>query len=787
MKKILTLLAILTFNLTCFAQAPNWEWGRSARGTSYDYAYGLGIDANRNVYIAGKFMSSKIVFGTDTLTNAGVWDDYLVKYNNAGNELWARDIGGTDADLCNNIAVDASGNIYIAGYFQSTTITFGMITLTNISGDDTYIAKYDSSGNAIWAKNFGSSSTGIYGICADANGNLYVAGALWGSITLGGTTLTSIGAADVLIIKYDTSGNVVWAKSAGGVDIDRALSIGVDANGNSYITGIYTNASITFGSTTLTNNGNEDIFVAKYDPSGNVLWAKGAGSVWTDGVGSIGVNPNGNTYITGYFSASIVFDTDTLYGGSEVPFVVKYDPSGNVKWTKGTSGGGQNQHGIGTALDSNGNVYVAGWFTTPSIDFDGTVLANASGEDIFIAKYDSLGHVIGAQRAGDIWNEFPARICVDPNGNSYITGDYDNSFILGNDTLINYAYSEIFVAKLGSNFICPLVWPGDANNDLIVDNTDLLPIGLNYSASGNMRDSISNAWLGQFCSAWALNQPDSTNMKYADCNGDGIVNSSDTVAVNLNYGSAHTLKKAITSNEKSAPPLFIIPDSVAFYTGDTARFDIIAGNLSNPVNALYGIAYDIHVDPTFIKTGSLKFKHVSSWLGNPASDALTLSKKFESTGDVENAIVRTNHINHSGYGKIGELEFIVNPAIISNDTAFISISYYDAIDSAGQQVPFIVTDTSCIIIPLSISVNELSHQDFSISPNPAHDKLIITASAVQKQTLVNIFNLQGQEMMQAQYHNTNTMELDVSALAKGVYLVKIQSENGVVNKKLVIQ
>jgi hypothetical protein len=325
------------------------------------------------------------------------------------------------------------------------------------------------------------------------------------------------------------------------------------------------------------------------------------------------------------------------------------------------------------------------------------------------------------------------------------------------------------------------VWPGDANNDSIVDNNDLLPIGLYYGTSGIARDSISNLWMGQLCAQWPAMQADSTNMKHADSNGDGIVNSSDTVAINLNYGLTVGSKKKIIHNEKSVTSLSIVPSASFFYGGDTARFDVIVGDVLNPVNALYGIAYDIHVDPVFIESGTMKFEHTSSWLGNPFSDALSVAKIFESPGNIENAIVRTDHADQTGYGKIGEFEFVIEPSVAYIDTLHILISYYNAVDATGQPVSFTVIDTAVVIFPVTTSILQNALSDVSFYPNPVNSTLHMR---LQQNSKIEILDIKGL-LITTINDCGKEVTIDVGNLSSGVYIIKAESDKDIFINKFI--
>lgn len=199
---------------------------------------------------------------------------FIVKYDAAGNVVWANNAGGTNPDNGVGIAADASGNSYVTGYFMSDSITFGATTLVNDTTDgssDIYIVSYDTGGNVAWAKSAGGDTLESgQRIATDAYGNCYLTGYFTGNfISFGTITLlnTNTGTADMFVASYDASGNTAWAKSTGGNDTDVGVGIGLDANGAGYVLGWYQSASIDFGNTTLlnTNPGSADMYLAKFD------------------------------------------------------------------------------------------------------------------------------------------------------------------------------------------------------------------------------------------------------------------------------------------------------------------------------------------------------------------------------------------------------------------------------------------------------------------------------------------------------------------------------------------
>ncbi len=369
----------------------NVLWAKSFGGSDQDWGCSITTDAAGNVYASGAFHSATIAFGTTTLTNGGSYGDmFVVKLDPSGNVLWAKSAPGDFDDAGQAISADTYGNVYVAGWFTSYHISFGSTTLTHTGGYfDSFIVKYDSNGNVLWVKGTGGSNDEqTQSITTDAAGNAYMAGWYNPDISFGSTTLPNYsGGYNSFIVKYDSSGNVLWAKGAGAFGY---YSITADIAGNVYVTGLFT-SSATFGATTLTCNGGSDVLVVKYNPSGDVLWAKSAGGSVSDYATTITADIAGNAYAGGYFSSStITFGTTTLTNnGGQDAFIVKYNPSGNVLWAK--SAGGSGDEGVGgITADAAGNVYTTGLFSSPTIVFGSTTLTINSGSsgysDVFIAK-----------------------------------------------------------------------------------------------------------------------------------------------------------------------------------------------------------------------------------------------------------------------------------------------------------------------------------------------------------------------------------------------------------------
>ncbi|MGZ4034601.1 MAG: T9SS type A sorting domain-containing protein, partial [Bacteroidia bacterium] len=257
---------------------------------------------------------------------------YIVKYDSSGNNIWAKKAGSTSDENAGDIKIDLSGNVIVSGAFKGPSIVFGSTTLTNASSGsmDLFLVKYDGSGNVIWAKRAGGTAEDSgRNLSVDASGNIFVTGYfLSPTLTIGATTLTDVGAQDILIAKYDSSGNPLWAKSIGNTGDDRSFGCVVDGNGNLCVMGFFSSTSLMFGTTTLTSNGSYDLFVAKYNSIGNLLWAKSAGGTSIEFVYGMAVDSDNNLLIAGsFYSSSVSFGTITINNGGAAGspdlFVVK--------------------------------------------------------------------------------------------------------------------------------------------------------------------------------------------------------------------------------------------------------------------------------------------------------------------------------------------------------------------------------------------------------------------------------------------------------------------------------
>jgi hypothetical protein len=477
------------------------EWAAKIAGASDDYGQGIAVDSSGNVYVIGHYTSATLnVYSQNTttpatqLSNSGMVDVFIAKYDTSGVVQWAARVGGSDIDEGYGISTDSSGNVYVIGRYNIDTLTFyntddgdSGITLTNSgSGSDVFIAKYDTNGVVQWVVKAAGSS-GDYGnsISADSSGNVYVIGhsdsnPLTFYTTLGtssGKQLSNSGNSDVFIAKYDTNGVVQWAAKVDGSSIDEGYGISADSSGNVYVIGhsdsttlnVYSQNTTT-PATQISNSGGNDVFIAKYDTNGNVDWAANVAGTSDDYGRGIAVDSSGNVYAIGYSDSTTlnVYSQNTTTpatqlstSGIEAVFIAKYDTNGVVQWAAKIAGA-SDDYGYGISTDSGGNVYVIGYSFSGTLTFynaggtsSGKTIPNSGNSDVFIAKYDTNGVVQWAGRAAGPTFDYGNSISADSSGNVYVIGysqsptfTFDTTFgTSSGKTLSNSGGFDVFIAK----------------------------------------------------------------------------------------------------------------------------------------------------------------------------------------------------------------------------------------------------------------------------------------------------------------------------------------------------
>ena len=444
-KLCLLLSCFFYIHQSLFAAESDYGWVRGGGGVYNDRGSAVATDKEGNIIMTGHFQNTA-TFGTITLTSAGSDDIFIAKYDASGHLLWAKRAGGINYDQGCGIATDQSNNIILTGKFQREA-NFDTNTLTGTGYTDAFIVKYNAAGEVLWARQLGSNSVLIgNAVTADASGNILVTGEFDGRAAFGDDFVSTIGKYDIFIVKYDAMGSFLWGRQAGGTDIDHGFDVATDEAGNCYVTGDF-QFTATFTPYTVTSNGQNDVFMAKYNALGSIVWVKRAGGATNDRGSSLTMDLTNNILITGYFMGTADFGTMTLTseGYRSDVFLAKFDQDGNVLYAK-RAGGANWDHGNGVAVDRSGNALITGYFEETA-GFGSTTLQSAGSWDIFIAKYDMAGNELWANRAGGEDQDEGISIATDISDNWIVTGYFKDTAAFGTISILSFGSWDAFVAR----------------------------------------------------------------------------------------------------------------------------------------------------------------------------------------------------------------------------------------------------------------------------------------------------------------------------------------------------
>jgi len=421
-----------------------------AGGNGGDLAYGVAVDASKNIIMVGQFQNTA-TFGAWSLTSLGGWDGFVAKTNAAGGYKWAQRVGtAAGDDQVNKVVVDSGGNIYITGKFYGA-LTLGNITLTSAGSADIFIAKLDFNGNFLWAKRAGSSHATLedegIAITLDTTGNVYVTGAFAGTAGFGATSLVSAGDTDIFVTKLDSNGVFLAAWRDGGANKDVAKGIGIDGSGNVVVTGEFQTQTV-IGSNTFNaagGGGDKDVFVARYNNAGVLSWAlRFGGSAGVEESGGVAVESGGSSYVHGTFWGTVNFGAATLTsaGGSDV-FVLRLDVGGDVLWAK-RAGGTGNDTASAIRFGGTGQIYTTGHFQG-SVTLAGGTLNSAGASDVYGVVFNTAGTVTHAASGGGATSDLGMDLALDADGRVVIVGAFTGSATFGGTTLSSGGFEDAFV------------------------------------------------------------------------------------------------------------------------------------------------------------------------------------------------------------------------------------------------------------------------------------------------------------------------------------------------------
>ena len=434
----------------------NFSWSRGYGDSLLDEGRSVATDASGNVISVGTYFNRAII-GSDTLkgdTRLGNNDVMIIKSDSLGNPFWARTITGTAIENVRSVVTDASGNIYVAGSFQGV-MKAGNVSLSSSGSTDGFVVKYSSSGVVQYAIKIGGTTADVINdIKADAT-NLYFVGGFGGSLTFG-NTISAAGEIDAMIGSLSlATGAANWVVGQGGYSYDMANALAID-NNFIYTTGYFCNNRDISGPYNLASSGTFNMFVGKHNISnGSVVWGRtlsGTGSEYGNG---IALDASGNPIVTGTFNFHIdapgsrVVSRMILTRGAEDIFVTKFSAAGVYQWVYTMGGTGSDNFGKIATYNASNNFVGTGFYQNNAY-FRGYSLNSTGLGDMFVYSADANGGTNWVNRSSSTGAvaKSGSDVAVSSSGAVYVTGTSAGTTNFGVTSVVAKGQTDMFVTKL---------------------------------------------------------------------------------------------------------------------------------------------------------------------------------------------------------------------------------------------------------------------------------------------------------------------------------------------------
>ncbi len=742
------------------------QWTKTFGGTSNDIGYHIELDASNNIYAVGQFGTTVDFdpgFGTNSITTSGSLDVFLQKFSTNGTFQWVKTFGGTQNELPYSFARDQSGNLIITGYFNGTTdFDPGASTAnrTAIAPSDAYVLKLDFNGNFDWVATMGGPGTSSgNAISVDGSGNIYSFGRFTQTIDLDpgvGISNFTTSTTDLYIQKLNASGVFQWAKTINGTSSAlRAYGLKVQS-GFIYLNGSFTNTADFdpgLGISNHTSNGNYDNIIIKLDDNGNYVWSFSSGGIDVDRPEDIYVNASDEVLITGFFADTVDFDpgpnvNNLISNGCNDIFIQKLDASGNYIWA--TSMGGLNcEWGYAIKADANGNIYLGGNFSSPSIDFDpGPNVSNFSGSAIYESYILKLNECT-ATAATDIQTACISYTWID--GNTYTSSNSSATYTLANaagcDSLVTLALTIVNSATgIDTRTECNAYTWIDGNNYTASNNSASFNL---VGGASNGCDSLVTLALTIVNSATGTDTRTECNA-YTWIDGNNYTSSNNSASFNLVGGASNGCDSLVTL------ALTIINTA----TGTDTRTEC------NAYTWIDGNNYTS-------SNNSASFNLVGG-ASNGCDSLVTLDLTINSVSDLTTSISGLSIIANNSVATYQWLDCDNNYDLINGETGQTFIASANGNFAVELTENGCVDTSSCVAIT-TVGIVENSFEGIlKVYPNPTCGYFSIDLGASYESSWVSITDILGKLIVSKNLSQTQFLNFSIKEPA-GIYIVSIEA------------
>lgn len=325
------------------------------------------------------------------------------------------------------------------------------------------------------------------------------------------------------------------------------------------------------------------------------------------------------------------------------------------------------------------------------------------------------------------------------------------------------------------------VWPGDANYDGVANAYDVLAVGQAFASAGPARANASTQWTAQPSLDWNASLFNGTNHKHADTDGNGLIDFDDTLAINLNYGQSHPLRIA---NGLLMPSADLQVVANADTVGTSMNVELIV-SISTPVDSISGLAFRMLLDTALVKINQTTIDYVGSYLGTNSVDMVKVDKVFSNSGMVEIGLSRTDQQNISGIGQVVRIGIVTTDNVSGKVTMYFDPMDIDGITAAGNPVTLTPIGTEVVIDPAFTSVSDWQQSlGCVIAPVPASENVQISFAGDINLMPYHLFGSRGELVAEGVISQKRSW-LDISLLPMGVYQMRIQTENGIMIRKII--
>jgi hypothetical protein len=790
--------------------AGNFVWAKGLGGASLDQAFGLAVDASSNVYTIGAFQGTADFdpsASTYTLSTSGSQDAYISKLDASGNFVWTKNMGGIGSTTKgNSIAVDASGNVYTTGVYNSAVDfdpSVSTYTLASLGINDAYVSKLDASGNFSWAKNMGMANAITNGVSIglDGTNNVYTTGTYSLTVDFDPSastySLTSAGNWDSYVSKLDNSGNFVWAKSYGGINSDQASSIAVDASGNSFTTGqFFSTADFdpSLASYTMTSAGAADVSVLKLgpcpSPAGNITGpasvcmgtpsstyslnaVSGAtGYIWSLPSGATinsGTNTNSINITLGANSGSIIVTPTNSCGSSassSIAITINSLPTLTATSTNSVICNGKSTSltasGASTYTWTNGVTNGATFSPTTTLTYTVTGTLAATGCTNSATKLITVNNlpIVTANTTNSIICMGNTVTLSGGGANTYTwTNGVTNGIVFSPTTSLTYTVTGTTTSTGCKNTATKLITVNNLPTVTANTTNSIICIGDVVTLSGGGADTYT--WTNGVTDGIAITPTNSTTYSVTGTDLNNCINSSSiTITVNQLPTINTTVSNTLVCNGQTVT---LGANGASTYTWVPGNLSGFLVNVTPSVTTIYTVTGTNSNGCNNIMTQSVSVNALPVIVANTTNTLLCVGQTATISATGANTYTWSTSENGTSIS--------VNPTVNTTYT----INGTDA-NTCNGTATFTQNVSTCTGFDL-LSNNSTSQ--LSVYPNPNNGHFTITS--IEDVTLSVTDNL-GQTIQTINLNAFNNHQENINNLSSGIYLIIGKS----INQKIIV-